>query len=73
MQDQVPVQFNHYPLIVHHRHHHLPHLHFLVSCKKEEEDEENLGGLSGPISAAKLLGANIRFSISIFRILSPEN
>ena len=53
MQDRVPVQFNHYPLIVHHHHHHLPHLHFLVSCKKEEVEEEKLGG---PISEAKPLG-----------------
>lgn len=30
MQDRVPVQFFHYPLIVHHRCHHLPHFRFQV-------------------------------------------
>jgi hypothetical protein len=74
MQAQVLVQFNHCPLIVHHCDPHLLHLHFLVYYRKGEEgEEEKLGEPNGPISAAKQLGANIRFCISIFRILSPEN
>jgi hypothetical protein len=40
MQAQVPVQFNHCPLIVHHRDPHLLHLHFLVYYRKGEEGEE---------------------------------
>lgn len=84
MQDQVRVQFNHYPLIVHHRHHHLLHLHFLVYyCKMEVKvEEENLREPIGTIvSAAKLLGVlnalvNTRLLHSAFQfsvISSPEN
>ena len=70
MQVQVPVQFNHYPLIVHHRHHHLPHLHFLVYCKVEEVEEEKLGEPVGaPLSGVGVLNAliNTRLVHSAFQ------
>ena len=62
MQDQVPDQYYHYPLIAHHLHHHVLPLSFQVYSKAEvakvapeEEQEKNQ---DEPISSAKIIDAS---------------
>jgi len=64
MRDQIPVQFNHYPLIVYHHRHPLHHSGFQVFCKMvvgvaKKLDESVDEPVDEPTSAEKPLGANI--------------